>query len=95
MSYQQRGCVGRADAQDHAIVYTSDSPPEPLIDEDIVKRPIKVEPRNNENLTPESRVNFSKLYTVEHNLKVKNIGVVPEEWMSWVIHYYNEVHSFQ
>ena len=65
-------------AADHAIIYTGNVEPQPLPGENgIHKRSVKVEstdPRG--KLAPESRVNYSKVYTVEHNVKVCFIGRV-------------------
>lgn len=88
MSYSGRGVVRRADATHHAIAYTSKNPPLPVEGENIDRTPIKIEPRGGNVLTSMSRINFSKVYTIEHKLKVKNIGSVPAEYMAWVTYYY-------
>lgn len=88
MSYGGRGVVGRNDALHHSIAYTSRTPPSPSPNETMNRHPIKVDPRGGNLLNAMSRINFSKVYTVEHNLKVKNIGSVPEEHMAWVRYYY-------
>jgi hypothetical protein len=68
-------------ADDHAVIYTVDQAPEPLEGETgIHKRPVRVETFNNrEKLAPQSRVNYSKLYTVEHNVKVLFIGRIHKD----------------
>jgi hypothetical protein len=68
----------------------STQPPNALPGENLVKYPIKIDPRGNEQLHFASRINFSKVYTVEHNLKVKAIGVVPKEWLAYVKLYWEE-----
>jgi len=58
-------------ANDHAIIYTSSDPPSPFDGEYLSKEPIKViskSPRH--KLESSSRLNYAKIYTVEHNVKV-------------------------
>lgn len=76
------------DTHQHAIIYTSkDVPPlhsidigdDELIFEDLSKDPIQVrrEQQDEEgDLGALSRLNYSKVYTVEKNLRVLNIGMV-------------------
>lgn len=90
MSYGGKGVVERSDAREHAIAYTGDYPPLPLPGENMDRHAIKIEPRGGNILNERSRINFSKIYTIEHNLKVKNIGSVPKEYMSWVSYYYRQ-----
>lgn len=70
----------------HAIVYTGDIPPEPLSSEvesgqyEKMKPPIRITPDiPTSMLDPESRVNFSELYTVHIYSKVKPFGYVAED----------------
>jgi Family of unknown function (DUF6590) len=45
------------------------------MDRGIIKEALEVTPDSSrEKLHPLSRLNFSKVYTVEHNVKVKSIG---------------------
>jgi hypothetical protein len=82
--------VNRPDARHHAIVYTTPNPPSALPGEHIKRESIKIYPGGTETLHLASRINFSKIYTVKHNLKVKNIGVVPNVYMNWVELYVDE-----
>lgn len=63
-------------AEYHAIIHEGREAPKELDGEPrLLKKPIRVvldSPR--EKLRKESRVNYSKLYTVEHNVKVCFIG---------------------
>ncbi|KAL4878018.1 hypothetical protein BJY04DRAFT_120958 [Aspergillus karnatakaensis] len=76
-TYGGRGVSKRGvDESTHAIVYlrgrlpTSSSSERPMI-----KEPLEVAPdRPDETLDPMSRINFAKIYTVEHNVKVLPIG---------------------
>lgn len=64
--------------EDHAIIYTGDRPPRGIEGEDQLKlRPIRVIPKTpRDKLEKESRINYAKIYTVEHNVKVHFIGYV-------------------
>jgi len=69
-----------ANLSSHAIVYMSkegDKNPEPHAGEDLILDPIRVVPKSDrDKLHPDSRINYAKLYTVEHNVKVFFIGEV-------------------
>ena len=62
----------------HAIIYTSAKPPKESDGEaKLRKKPIRVIPLDlRHKLAPESRINYSKAYTVEHNVKVCFIGKI-------------------
>lgn len=68
-------------AEYHAIIYTSYKPPKELDREPkLLKRPVRaVTEQKSERLRPESRVNYSKIYTVEHNVKVVFIGKIHKD----------------
>ncbi|KXT14177.1 hypothetical protein AC579_9259 [Pseudocercospora musae] len=71
---------------DHAIMYDGrlkDDPPGPLVTECAQRgespmrtQKIRVDLNNDARWHPCSRVNLSKTYTIEHNVKVKDIGTV-------------------
>lgn len=69
---------------DFAIIYTGPSPPQIRADEHprageapMRPWPIRVDPDDRgTKLTETSRVNFGKVYTIEHNVKVKSFGNV-------------------
>jgi hypothetical protein len=75
----------------HAIIYTSASPPPEhfytldngtVVSENLTKSPIKVvrEQQGPEgDLGTKARINYSKIYTVENYVRVLNIGVVDDE----------------
>jgi hypothetical protein len=54
------------------------------------RHPIKINAISHESLNAASRINFSKVYTVEHNLKVKQIGKVDDQYLSWVEYYHQQ-----
>lgn len=75
----------------HAIIYTSDHPPAEhyyhtqdgvVVKENLTKDPIKVNCEQNGaegDLGTRSRINYSKVYTVENYVRVLNIGMVAPE----------------
>lgn len=77
--------------QQHAIIHTSKRCPDPysytagdgtIVEEQLDKDPIKVrsEQRGPEgDLDPLSRLNYSKIYTVENFVRVLNIGIVEKQ----------------
>jgi len=77
------------DPKSHAIIYTSEQCPEEHYGpdgnniprfEELVLDPIQVEPHNKKDylcvLSPLSRINYTKVYTVEKDVRVFNIGMV-------------------
>jgi hypothetical protein len=82
-----------ADRQQHAMIYTSKQPPQEkwykaedgtIVTENLSKLPIRV---NSELSDPEgqldtlSRINYCKIYTVENNVRVLNIGMVHPDYI--------------
>ena len=82
--------------EDHAIIYTGpegSEPPDLLPGEGITKLALRVEPDGSRvKLDPISRINFGKTYTVEHNVKVLSIGIVTEEHLDLLDHYWKAAH---
>jgi ankyrin repeat protein len=71
----------RTSQEDHAVIYT-DNYPGTLPSELLTKKPLRVIPDSPElKLGPTSRINFGKIYTVEHNVKVKKLGRIADECM--------------
>jgi hypothetical protein len=69
-------------AQDHAVIYAEgeqgDLIPEQLPGENLVKEPFSVILENpKEMIDPRSRIDFSRIYTVEHNIRVSKLGRIP------------------
>jgi hypothetical protein len=74
----------------HSIIHTSSAPPAPKSNEapDVASgerpmlNPIRVRPRKRtDKMDPMSRLNYSKMYTVEHNVKVYDFGTVHENFL--------------
>lgn len=54
----------------------------------MTKEPLAVTPASSDQkLDPMSRLNFGKIHTVEHNVKVKPVGKVTEESMLSLLAY--------
>jgi len=74
----------------HAIIYTENKVPQPLDTEttdprDQLLRPIRVTSHQKyEKLDPLSRINFHKVYNVEHNVKVYDFGQVHRDSEFWL-----------
>lgn len=77
------------DPYNHAIIYTSEECPKEHYElddnndpryEELTLDPIQVEPHNKRDslcaLHPLSRINYTKVYTVEKDVRVFNIGMV-------------------
>nr|POF17984.1 hypothetical protein CFP56_13395 [Quercus suber] len=67
---------------EHAIAHTGRSPPSPSLaelparGEQGMREPVRIDPfQKGDTLMPESRINFGKVYTIEHYVKVKSFGV--------------------
>jgi hypothetical protein len=85
----------------HAIIYSTDEPPQPRQDElpDLTRgelgmlgEPIRVNVLSKVNhLLPMSRINFAKVYTVEHNAKVFDVGQVAKEHLRLLRKYWEFV----
>jgi hypothetical protein len=91
LTYNRHG-VGRPDVikSEHAIAYTGREPPSPTKNElpDLgshempMREAIRVKPIDKlHKLDIMARINFSKIYTVEHHVKVYNFGIVHDEFM--------------
>lgn len=82
--------------EDHAVIYTGgerDPPPSLLEGEGITKQALRVVADGNETLDECSRINFGKIYTVEHNVKVLNIGIIAPEHIYLLEYYWELAHE--
>ena len=85
-TYGKRGVEKRGfddtDIQGHAVIYmTGRSPYTPSTEPRMSKNPIQVDPAGDQELERMSRVNFTKVHTVEHEVKVLHIGRVSQKSM--------------
>ncbi|KAF2843243.1 hypothetical protein M501DRAFT_1028057 [Patellaria atrata CBS 101060] len=81
-----------ASASQHAIVYSSSEPPQPLPGENgLRKEPIQIEIKDSGcTLLPTSRLNLGINYPIQHNVKVKDMGQVKKDHLhrlinSWML----------
>jgi hypothetical protein len=84
-TYQKRGTTkSRINVENHAIVYAAGSEPKLLPEEELPGMgsfPIVMEDKS-VTVDQSSRLNFGKVYTVEHNIKVRNVGKINKESLS-------------
>lgn len=93
LTYGGQGCTKwGVHAEDHAVIYWKSYPG--LFDgEDITKKSIRVEITDpSHKLDPASRLNYAKVYTVEHNVKVHFIGQVAKSYEQKVVDDYKRTH---
>jgi hypothetical protein len=80
----------------HAVVYSSEREGPYLPDREkglMSNKPIRIEIRDAAHkLDPLSRLNYAKVYTVEHNVKVLFIGKVAKNYEQDFIRAFNEAH---
>jgi hypothetical protein len=90
----------------HAIIFTGSKPPEPQKNEIPnakkkprergMRTPIRVKQTDyHEKLDPMSRLNYKKIYTVEHNVKVRDFGQVHKKYEEQLVSNFHEVWGFQ
>ena len=79
------------DIHAHAIIYMAGSPSEGAKGEPkMSKKPIEVNPAGpDQKLDPMSRVHFGKVHTVEHNVKVMNVGQITRNSLQHFEGYWN------
>ncbi|KAK4215939.1 hypothetical protein QBC37DRAFT_113180 [Rhypophila decipiens] len=87
LTYERRACTKRGvKPRTHGIIYPDGTRPRPLDGEPPLGcKPVKIEldfPQ--ERIVKESRVNYAKLVTIEHNVKVFFIGRVAAEHLHLV-----------
>lgn len=89
-TYGGQGTLKRGvNPDNHAVAYDSRRKPTTKAGEKMQKRPfpIKVEDPQ-EKIDPMTRLEFSKVYTVEHNVKVLKIGRIPDEHLNMLRRYF-------
>ncbi|QDS69396.1 hypothetical protein FKW77_004708 [Venturia effusa] len=104
-TYGGRGTAKRGTIKGHhSIIHTSREPPEPMAGEAPNLRrqeapmlsPIRVRANKRiDKLEHMSRLNYAKVYNVEHNVKVYDFGVVHEGYMDILCHQFNSVWVLQ
>ncbi|KAI1173714.1 hypothetical protein F4777DRAFT_556948 [Nemania sp. FL0916] len=79
LTYERKGCLKKGvKANKHGIIYAEGHKPKPLKGEPPLGfKPVQLTvTAEGESLARESRVNYSKLVTIEHNVKVFFIGYI-------------------
>ena len=104
MSYGKQG-VGKPTVKksEHSIVYTTKDPPEPLPEETPSRgeegmRPqaIRIDVDNpTHKLDHTSRLDYGKVYTIQHNIKVQSYGKVNPRSMNALVHQFGNVWNSQ
>ncbi|KAH8204100.1 hypothetical protein TruAng_001782 [Truncatella angustata] len=81
LTYERRACTKPGiRPESHGIAHSSTDYPQLISGEQSLGfEPVSILMTNNEKLSIESRVNYSKLQTIEHNARVKFIGSVASE----------------
>ncbi|KAF2625112.1 hypothetical protein BU25DRAFT_346542 [Macroventuria anomochaeta] len=84
-------------ASEHAIVYLNGSQPAPYPGEHergLTKDPLRVDPTDpKEKMDPASRVRLGKIYSIEWNVKVRDIGMIAATDRSRLMKYFKEEQS--
>ena len=83
------------DRKAHAVIHMTGERPTDLQDEHLMnKEPIAVDPASpDQKLSKMSRLDFRRVHTVEHNVKVKNIGHVAKRSMPYLLSYFKVVNE--
>ncbi|KAF1816950.1 hypothetical protein P152DRAFT_4804 [Eremomyces bilateralis CBS 781.70] len=100
-TYERRGLTKWGTRKsDHAIIHTGEVPPSPLPGENAVRgeepmrKPIRVTARTrSDKLDKISRINYNKIFTVEHNVKVFEFGEVHHSYHSRLFANFNAVNQ--
>ena len=97
LTYGYQGVLKRGVCpEDHAVVYSSKRRGPYMLEDEkrlMTKHPIRVEViKDAHKMDPLSRLNYAKLYTIEHNVKVLFIGKVAKNFERYVKLGYNEAH---
>ncbi|MCJ1388257.1 hypothetical protein MMC18_001102 [Xylographa bjoerkii] len=92
-TYSGQGATKRGlNQKSHCMLFTGDIPPPKLKDEKKMnKEPIQMIPVNQtEKLDPRSRVDLAKTFPVEHNVKVKEVGMISNHHLRRLVQYVKE-----
>ncbi|KAL1583637.1 hypothetical protein WHR41_07821 [Cladosporium halotolerans] len=86
--------ASRRNASEHGIVHTTGTRPPPTMrqEDGLLPSPIRIDPLNEDDrLDATSRMDYGKLYNIEHNVKVKPYGVVNNQSMQTLIKQWTQV----
>jgi hypothetical protein len=85
--------LSEGDRQAHSIVHMTDTEPccLPAEERDLINKAIAVEKASaDQQLDLMSRLNFNKIYTIEHNVKVMDVGKVIGKSLPVLIGYWRK-----
>jgi len=80
-------------SEDYAAVYDNRKPAPQYHDGEeahLVKVPIPIVVEDTDGLDPMSRINFGRIYTVEHNVRAMRVGRVPKAFIPLLKKYWKE-----
>ncbi|KIW19351.1 hypothetical protein PV08_03646 [Exophiala spinifera] len=87
----KRPGLNNGDIQAHAIIHMAHTSPVRLQGEPVMrKRSIMVDGGEDRKLAPSSRIRFDKVYNFEHNVKVKDVGVISARSMPFFRQYWRD-----
>ena len=92
-TYSGQGAAKRGlNQKSHCMIFTGDAAPRKLPEENKMnKEPIQMVPVNQtEKLDYLSRVDLAKTFPVEHNVKVKGVGMISNHHLRRLVQYVNE-----
>jgi hypothetical protein len=95
-TYSGSGTLKRGlSPQDHAIIHVRGMPPEQTLNEKLDRLPFAFDPVTAEHkISSASRINFAKAYSVEHFVKVCNVGKIVQEHLPRLERYFLDSMSF-
>ncbi|KAE9363763.1 hypothetical protein N431DRAFT_356603 [Stipitochalara longipes BDJ] len=76
-------------SEDHAVVYGSKDPIPAYAESAREPIPVIIE-ESSESIDPKSLIDFGRVYTVEHNVKVLNVGRVPKSHKKCLDQYFTD-----
>ncbi|KAJ4311102.1 hypothetical protein N0V94_008118 [Neodidymelliopsis sp. IMI 364377] len=95
-TYKNQGTLKRGcDPSEHALVYNSGINPETCLfagerERGLTKKPIEVAATATDTyLAKESRIRFGKIYSIEWNVKVKDLGLVVNNDLGTLVEHHN------
>ena len=76
----------------HSIVFTAPEPLKPQTAECRILSSIRIKPRKSgDTIDPMARLNYTKIYTVEHNVKVYDLGEVHWDYLEMLNNLFKQV----
>ncbi|KAK5156872.1 hypothetical protein LTS14_004389 [Recurvomyces mirabilis] len=104
-TYGNKGVAKRSGVKkaDHAIIYTGQTPPRPMESEapqrgeqGMQPVAIRVVPDNPvDKLDPASRLDFGKIHTIQHNIKVRQLGMIHDNSIRALMQQFQRVWALQ